>query len=169
MADRLFVAVLGHRRSGKSTTWNALFGHKVNTGTHSRMLQLRQGECVEVFLISGSNEERAQYAGDILKDQRARIVLCSVQYVEAAANTIDYITDQNFWVYAQWLNPGYKDVDQQYSDYLGIANRLTYNNGGLVAVRDGKRRLNQRVREIKEFIYGWAQYRRLIVPCRART
>jgi hypothetical protein len=27
---------------------------------------LRSGECVEAFLISGSNEERNQYAGDVL-------------------------------------------------------------------------------------------------------
>jgi len=76
MADRLFVAVLGHRRSGKSRTWNELFGRRVNTRAQSRMLELRPGECVEVFLISGSNEERGEYAGDVLDDQTARIVLC---------------------------------------------------------------------------------------------
>jgi hypothetical protein len=165
MADRLFVAVLGHRKSGKSKTWDTLFGQKVRTGKQSRMLELLPGECVEVFLISGSNEERDQYAGDVLENQAARIILCSVQYVEAASATIEYITEQDFWLYVQWLNPGYHDVDQQYADYLGIANRLTYNNGGLIAVRSGKKHLNERIQEIKEFIYGWAKYRNLIVPC----
>src|SRR3954471_23847398 len=110
MADRLFVGVVGHRKSGKSTTWNTLFGRTVNTGKQSRMLELLPGECVEVFLISGSNEERDQYAGDVLENQRARIILCSVQYVESASATIEYITEQDFWLYAQWLNPGYNDM-----------------------------------------------------------
>jgi hypothetical protein len=92
MTDRLFVTVLGHRKSGKSTTWNTLFGRTVHTGKQSRMLELLPGECVEVFLISGSNEEREQYAGDVLEDQAARIILCSVQYVETASATIEYIS-----------------------------------------------------------------------------
>jgi GTPase Era involved in 16S rRNA processing len=28
MNDRLFIAVVGSRNSGKSTTWNALFGRR---------------------------------------------------------------------------------------------------------------------------------------------
>jgi hypothetical protein len=63
MAKRLFVAVLGLPRSGKSTTWNQLFGRRVSTGALSRKLRLSASECVEVFLISGSNEERDTYAG----------------------------------------------------------------------------------------------------------
>ena len=87
MPDRLFVGVLGHRKSGKSTTWNSLFGRTVHTGSNSRQLELRPNECVEVFLISGSNEERDQYAGDVLKNQDARIILCSIQYVGHASST----------------------------------------------------------------------------------
>ncbi|MPZ33641.1 MAG: hypothetical protein GEV13_22070 [Rhodospirillales bacterium] len=165
MADRLFVGVLGHRNSGKSETWNALFnlGHKVKTMSQSRMLELRPGECVEVFLISGSNEERNQYAGDVLKNQNARIVLCSMQYVQDVHDTIDYVLDEGFWMHVQWLNPGYKDA-AAYPDNLGIGNRLLFNDATL-AVRDGQAKLNSRVRELREFIYGWAAFRRLIVPC----
>jgi GTPase Era involved in 16S rRNA processing len=34
----LVVAVLGHRNTGKSTTWNTLFGATVKTGKHERRL-----------------------------------------------------------------------------------------------------------------------------------
>jgi hypothetical protein len=166
VADRLFVSVLGHRNSGKSRTWNDLFGATVHTGKHPRMLELRPGECVEVFLISGSNEERNQYAGDVLDGQNTRIVLCSMQYTNAAIDTMQYIESGSFRLYVQWLNPGYSDLDQQYSDYLGIANRLLFNGEATLAVRSGKNDPpTGRVREIKEFIYGWAKFRNLIAPC----
>jgi hypothetical protein len=168
MADRLFVGVLGHQNSGKSRTWNELFGTTVHTGKYPRMLELRRAECVKVFLVSGSNEERNQYAGDVLGNQNARIVLCSMQYTDSVIDTIKYVEDQEYWIYIQWLNPGYSDLDQQYSDYLGLANRLLYNSEAAVAVRSGKSEPSSRVREIKEFIYGWAKFRNLIVPCPER-
>jgi hypothetical protein len=90
MGDRLFVAVLGHRNTGKSKTWDTLFGRKVRTSRASRLLHLRRNEYVEVFVISGSNEERRKYAGNVLRNQHARIVLCSIQYVDRVERTIDY-------------------------------------------------------------------------------
>jgi hypothetical protein len=162
MTDRLFVGVLGHRDAGKSRTWNELFKKTVKTGGASRMLELRPGECVEVFLISGSNEERDLYAGDVLENQRARIILCSMQYVEHVSDTLTYIDDKNFWVYVQWLNPGYRDKFE-YPDYLGIGNRLLFNKA-TVAVRSGKK-ITSRVEELREAIYGWAAFRDLIVSC----
>ena len=73
MADRLFVAVIGSRNSGKSTTWNTLFGHEVRTGKESRRLWLDDdGHTAEVFLISGSNEERKKYAAKVLADVDCR-------------------------------------------------------------------------------------------------
>ncbi len=162
MSDRLFVGVLGNRKSGKSTTWNTLFGRTVHTGSNARMLQVRVNQSVEVFLISGSNEERQQYAGDILLNQNVRIVLCSIQYVQHATDTLDYIRDQDFWTYIQWLNPGYSDEDTQYWDHHGLANRLL-GTGATMALRSGKRDPNSRVKEIREFIFGWASSRGLIV------
>jgi hypothetical protein len=165
LSDRLFVGVLGHRNSGKSRTWNELFGATVHTGKHSRMLELRRGECVEVFLISGSNEERNQYAGDVLAGLNARIVLCSMQYVDTVVDTIKYVEDEDYWLHIQWLNPGHGEPDMQYSDYLGIGNRLLFNSVATLAVRSGKDDPASRIREIKEHIYGWAKFRNLIVPC----
>jgi hypothetical protein len=164
MPDRLFVGVLGHRNSGKTTTWKELFGHTVKTGSHPRKLELRPKECVEVFLVSGSFEERGKYAGKVLKDQKARIVLCSMQYVEEVRDTIAYAEEEGFWSYVQWLNPGYKDA-AEYPDYLGIGQRLLFNSGAALVVRDGKSHPSSRVRELREFIYGWATFRKLIVEC----
>jgi len=164
MTDRLFVGVLGHRKSGKSTTWNTLFGATVRTSSSPRPLQLRPNECVEVFLISGSPEERGLYAGDVLKDQRARIVLCSMQYVDHVADTIRYVEEQDFWLYVQWLNPGFTDADPQYWDYLGLTGRLL-SKGATLAIRSGKHDLEMRVQELREFIYGWASFRSLVFPC----
>jgi hypothetical protein len=127
------------------------------------MLKLRPGKCVEVFLISGSNEERGKYAGDVLKNQKARIVLCSMQYVADVRDTIGYARERDFWMYVQWLNPGFSDADW-YPDYLGIGNELQF-AGATIAVRTGKTHLNRRVRELREFIYGWASFRGLIVEC----
>jgi len=78
-SDRLLVGVLGNRNSGKSHTWNTLFGRTVRRGQQPRCLELRSGKGVEVFVVSGSFEEREEYAGDILKNQDCRIVLCSMQ------------------------------------------------------------------------------------------
>jgi hypothetical protein len=163
MADRLFVGVLGHRHSGKSWTWNSLFGKRVRTSNRPRTLELRRNECVQVFLISGSNEERRRYAGDVLRNQDARIILCSMQYVDRVSATIDYALEMDFWMNIQWLNPGYKDKSW-YPDHLSICNRLFF-NGATLTMRNGKINANRRVKEIRELIYGWAAVRGLIAAC----
>lgn len=126
MKDRLFVAVVGDQNSGKSTTWNTLFGDTVKTGRKPRRLslspsrwasvhlvpeaeivgapssQLEKDVSLDVFLISGSNEEKRRYAKEVLENVDCRIVLCSVQYVEEAfARTWDFVFESGFAIYAQ--------------------------------------------------------------------
>lgn len=161
--DRLFVAVLGHRNAGKSSTWNSLFGRTVRTGNQARHLELKPNECVEVFLLSGSPEERELYAGDIITDKKCRIVLCSIQYIEHVNATIGYARENGFQIFVQWLNPGYSDQNA-YWDRLGLANQLLSTRCAL-SVRDGKQPLQARIQELREVIYGWATYRGLIFPC----
>jgi hypothetical protein len=168
MADRLFVAVIGGRRAGKSTTWNALFGHTVRTSGEPRRLDLNAGLSAEVFLISGSNEERHQYAADVLANVECRIILCSVQYIEGAfENTWSHVFDEGFQIYAQWLNPGHDGAEQW--DGLGLVNILLQHDA-LVSIRDGREgafRLSYRVEEIRQYIHGWASARGLTFPMRA--
>lgn len=161
MAGRLLVGVLGNRNSGKSHTWNVLFGGTVRRGTHARRLILRPGECVEVFLVSGSPEERDEYAGDILAKQDCRIVLCSLQYSEDVHRSIDYFRQDGFFLYIQWLNPGYNDHPVPAFDALGLINKIL-SSRSVFSVRDGQADAERRVREIRQFIYGWARYRDLI-------
>jgi hypothetical protein len=165
MSDRLFVGVLGHRNSGKSETWKTLFGRTVRRGIHPRPLALRPNECVEVFLVSGSFEEREEYAGDILKNKKARIVLCSMQYTEEVSETMEYVVKERFDIFVQWLNPGYSDGSMAYFDRLGLGEQLLANKATL-SIRSGKVSPTQRVQEIKQFIYGWAKFRGLIMPCK---
>jgi hypothetical protein len=163
MADRLFVGVLGHRNAGKSTTWNTLFGATVRTGQRPRTLTLNGGECVDVFLISGSPEERQLYAGDILKEQDCRIVLCSMQDVEGVRKTLDYVAGEDFDLLVQWLNPGYNDPGEVY-DRLGLAAWLL-GHGATLSIRDGKEPPKRRTEELREFIHGWAKARGLTFAC----
>lgn len=163
MDSRLLIGVLGNRDSGKSHTWNRLFGATVRTGRNTRHLQLRPGECVEVFLVSGSFEERGVYAGDVLESQDCRIVLCSLQYTEEVRATLRYLVNQDFQLYVQWLNPGYHDREQM-CDRLEIVNSILL-EASTISIRDGQADASGRVQEIREFVYGWAKYRDLILPC----
>lgn len=163
MSERLFVGVLGHRNSGKTSTWNELFGGKVRTGKKPRTLELYGGECVEVFLVSGSFEERELYAGDVLKDQSCRIVLCSIQYTEAARHTLNYVIEEEFDLFIQWLNPGYSDTGEAF-DRLGLTSWLL-GHDATISMRDGQTSLKPRVEEIRQFVHGWAKRRNLTFAC----
>ncbi len=163
MKDRLFVGVMGNRNSGKSTTWNTLFGATVRTGTRTRSLALYCGECVEVFLISGSPEERQMYAGEILEDQACRIILCSIQYVENVTDTLNYAVDNEFDLFVQWLNPGWTDVGESF-DRLGLVPWLI-GHGATVSKRDGTATASDRTEEIRQFVHGWAKRRGLTFSC----
>jgi hypothetical protein len=160
--DRLLVGILGHRNSGKSHTWNTLFGRTVRTGIDVRRLTLRPGECVEVFLVSGSAEERHLYVGDILAGQGCRIVLCSMQYVAEVRQTLGYFADNGFSPLVHWLNPGYSDR-HAIPDELGLVDEMLNTQGCTLAIRDGRRNADRRVQEMRQFIHGWALYRDLII------
>ena len=60
-------------------------------------------------MVSGSFEERREYAGDILGNQDCRIVLCSLQYIKEVSITLNYLMENDLLLYIHWLNPGYND------------------------------------------------------------
>jgi hypothetical protein len=160
---RLLVSVIGKRNSGKSSTWNSLFGRTVKTGTKLKRLYLNETEYVNVFLVSGSPEERETYVGELITVNNPAIVLCSMQYRKDVAQTIDYFKDKNYQIYSHWLNPGFNDEnDQPQFDTLGIFNYLIGLDSS-IGIRNGKIDLNNRVQEIREYIYGWAKFRNLIL------
>lgn len=160
MTEKIVVLVLGNRNSGKSHTWNELFGSTVRTGTNIRRLYLTKCEYVEVFLVSGSPEERETYVGEIITASDPKIVLCSMQYGNDVTNTIDYFLSSSFSIYCQWLNPGYND-EKNYEDEKGIIKYLLEKEA-IISIRNGQANPTQRVRELRDFIYGWAKTRNLV-------
>lgn len=160
MSRNLVVAIIGNRNSGKSSTWNALFGRTVRTGSEMRKLFLKGTEYVEVFLVSGSPEERKMDVEKIIAAHDARIVLCSMQYHEHVFETIDYFTQRDYFLFVHWLNPGYFD-ESFVEDRLGLVHRLLAEES-LLGVRNGQIDSGNRVKEIRDFIYGWAKMRNLL-------
>ena len=160
MSDRLLAAILGNRDSGKSTTWNRLFDAVVKTGKHPRRLYLNGAQWVDVFLISGSPEEREIEVGNILPDELPQIVLCSAQYRDDVIETFDHFISNDYEVFVQWLNPGNSELNK-YEDHLNLLDYLL-DKGATVQVRDGRADPLSRVKDIRQFILGWAKYRDLI-------
>ena len=161
MSEKLVAAVLGNRNSGKSHTWNVLFDETVRTGKNQRKLWLNNCEFVEVFLVSGSPEEREEYVGNIITDDRPAIVLCSMQHHEHASSTIEYFRKNQYSMYVQRLNPGHSDSSRS-SDELQMVSGLI-ESGATVCQRSGKEKdARPRVNEIRNFIYGWAAPRGLV-------
>lgn len=116
-----------------------------------------------MFLISGSPEERQLYVGDILANQKCRIILCSIQYTETVRRTLDYVVENQFDIFVQWLNPGYSDAGESY-DRLGLLPWLIGHEAS-VSMRDGKTAPRGRTEELRQFIYGWAKAQNLTFPC----
>jgi hypothetical protein len=165
MADYLLVAVLGNQRSGKSTTWNRLFDptaqKTVITGKHQRYLYLNPAQWVDnVFLISGSMEERGLEVGNILPEPLPQIILCSAQYHKDVTKTFDYFFAKGYEVFVQSLNPGYSDTEI-HQDTLNLRDYLL-NKGATLQVRDGRVDPAPRVKELRQFILGWAKHRDLV-------
>jgi hypothetical protein len=161
MRKNLVVAVIGNRHSGKSSTWYALFDGTVRTGSNMRKLYLRGKEYVEVFLVSGSPEERRLYVGEIITKDNPRIVLCSMQYRDDVIDTINYFTERDYFLFMHWLNPGYSD-DSYNQDSIGLAPRVLAEDS-LLGIRNGQVDLSDRAKEIRDFIYGWAKMRNLLL------
>lgn len=160
MNDNLCVAVLGHRNSGKSLTWNTLFGRHVSTGRRMRRLFLTATQYVEVFLVSGSSEERHLYVGDIIGNLAPRIVLCSMQYHPDVLQTIQYFWQHDYFLYVHWLSPGYSDRGAT-EDTLSLVPTMTGGRGE-VYVRDGQIDPRARGQEMRAYDFQWASSRSLL-------
>jgi len=97
---------------------------------------------------------------DIIGDADPTIVLCSIQYRSDVLRTLNYFQENGFSLFTQWINPGYSD-QALIPDTLGLLSYLLYHDG-TVEIRSGKDDARSRVREIKDFVYGWAFSRGLI-------
>ena len=165
MPENLLVGVLGNSNSGKSYTWNTLFGRDVRTGRYMRPLYLTEveEEYVEVFLVSGSPEEREAYVGEIITVENPRIVLCSMQYNNVVIETLDWFVDNDYFLFIHWLNPGYSDdTSVPAHDHQGLMDRILAEES-LLGFRNGQIPPTDRVQEMRDFVYGWASSRDLLL------
>ncbi len=152
---------MGNRDSGKSYTWNALFGKKVNTSRKLKKLYLNDWEYIEIYLVSASPKERKKYVDELIKEDNPKIVLCSEQYGKTAKETINYFSKKGYFIYMHWLNPGFKDKRKE--DYKSeILDYVLNKRDSLVGIRNAKINRVDRIREISDFLYVWANLRGLI-------
>ena len=165
MNENLLVGLLGGRKSGKSYTWNALFNKpEVKTGKNLRRLYLNDYEYVNVFLINRSAELRKKSIAQIITVDKPRIILCSLQYIKPVSKTINYLDKNNYFLFLHWLNPGFNDEHDKPLFYnYGIINSIMEKEGSMIGVRNAKLGVEHRVQEIKDFLYGWAKGRGLLL------
>jgi hypothetical protein len=156
---RLAIVVLGNRRAGKSRTWKALFGRGVRTTSSDHELELGKDLTIRVTVINGSPHERGMTMQSILGRRRPDVLLCSWQYVVEARASLEFLVDNGYEIFIQWLNPGHHDASW-YPDHLGLAQEALH-VGATLSVRDGTTREGRRVDQIRTLLIGWAVRHRL--------
>jgi hypothetical protein len=134
---------------------------------HPRPLTVAPGAETDVFLLSGSPQERKQGVDEILKGQRPAIVLCSIQYTPDGLDTIQFFHQHGYSLFIHWLNPGRSDPGLA-PDTLSLV-KTALATQSMIGVRDGRAPVGSRVEEIRQFIHGWADARGLLRGSRATS
>jgi len=167
MKQKVAIIVLGKPNSGKSTTWYEIFNRRIRTGW--KKLKVRNTE-IQTFVKNSSFEETGQeinlnvfvrnasfeeygdeISDSIISKELPKIVLCSVQYTEKGIRTINWFKEHGYYLFIQWLNPGYRHRTE-YSDYLHF--EKTFKDFGEFHKVSGKEKVN-RTNEIKKFLIKW--------------
>ncbi|MCX6237061.1 MAG: hypothetical protein NTY07_05785 [Bacteroidia bacterium] len=165
--NKLAILVLGKPNSGKSNTWYAIFNRTIRTGWKKLVLSNSELDVfvknssfeetgkeisIDIFIRNASFEEYGDEAIDFFDlENLPKIVFCSVQYIEKGIRTINWFKDNGYYLYIQWLNPGYK-YDIEYSDYLDF--EKTFKDFGEFQKVTGKEKVN-RTLEIRRFLLNW--------------
>ena len=165
--NKLAIIILGKRNSGKSSTWYTLFDRTIRTGwkklqigTTGVALYVKNSSHEEmgseinedVFVKNGSFEEMGQEIEEYFDENNLpRILLCAVQYNEHGLRTIQWMLEHGYYLYIQWLNPGYY-YTEEYEDYLNFESR--FGPHGTFTRHTGKEK-EIRVQEIKDFLGEW--------------
>ena len=170
MGDKkLAVIVLGHKNSGKSHTWYELFGRVIRSGYKRLNLGYKQinpvvknssfeetdqeiEDYIDPFVQNSSFEENG---GEIEnwfdEDGLPDIFFCSVQYSTHGIQTINWLKEKGYYLYIQWLNPGYHDKEE-YADSLDFENK--FQNSGQFERYTGKEKIDRTIR-LKKFLTDW--------------
>lgn len=166
---KLAIIALGKPNAGKSTTWYELYGQRFKTGWKEFIIK---GKKIIAFVQNSSNEELAQKAKEYFKifirnssfeeskvkakgykpfQELPDVIICSVQYSKGGLETMDWFRDNGYYLYIQWLNPGYNDKPE-YEDHLNF--EKSYAKYGEFHKRSGKE-VKKRAEEVKQFLYEW--------------
>lgn len=164
---KLAVISLGKRNSGKSSTWYEIFGRVIRTGW--KKLSFTKDEITlfvknssfeetgteideDIFIRNASFEEYGDEIIDYFSEKKLpNVIFCAVQYVEHGIQTINWFKEHDYYLYIQWLNPGYSD-SCEYSDFLEFEKQ--FGNYGIFIKKTGKEK-KLRATEIKEFVFFW--------------
>ena len=168
--QKIAVIALGKRDAGKSNTWYEIFGRKIRSGIKriplngsDLTIRVKNGSFEEtddevetyfdLLLINASREESGKEFEDHLDiDNLPFIVFCSVQYVTAGIQTIDWFRDHGYFLYIQWINPGYRHP--LYDDFLGLEER--YKSAGIFTRLSGEEK-TKRAAAILNFLQDWVK------------
>lgn len=170
------VIILGNRNSGKSSTWYKLFGRRVNSGikffkidTKTIKFLLKNSsfqesggkieEFIDVHLQNTSCEENRKEISQLFDIAGLpKVLFISVQYSEHGIETINWLKEKGYFLYIQWLNPGYYDKNE-YTDFLEFEKRFA--EKGIFTKRSGKG-INERVEEITLFLIKWFREKKVL-------
>ncbi|MBI1289200.1 MAG: hypothetical protein GC178_16660 [Flavobacteriales bacterium] len=168
-SQKLAIIVLGKPNSGKSTTWYSLFGRTIRTGwkrldidgeeiegfvKNSSFEEMGQEISMDVFVRNASFEEYGDEVETYFNDGLPNVVFCSVQYIEKGVRTIEWFKNQGYFLYIQWLNPGYR-LQIEYDDFLRMQER--FEAYGRFQKVSGKESGVERVRDIRTFLASWVR------------
>jgi len=167
MKQKVAIIVLGKPNSGKSNTWYEIFNRTIRTGwkklkfnnteikifvKNSSFEETGKEINLDVFVRNASFEEYGdEITNSIISKKLPKIVLCSVQYTEKGIRTINWFKENGYYLFIQWLNPGYRH-STEYSDFLNF--EKTFKDFGEFHKVSGKEKVN-RTNEIKKFLIKW--------------
>jgi len=164
---------MGEQGSGKSSTWESLFGRKHLSGL--RLLQLNRYIFTKVLLFVSSPQENYWTKTKFLQTFKNRergespdIVLCSLQtsitnnmalrQVVSSKDIIDYMNDNGFDIFIQWLNPGFNSgIDNT----PNITNQvMSYcETDSVIGIKKENATIDpaERTERLRDVILGWVQ------------
>lgn len=166
---KLFVVVLGEQNSGKSFTWETLFGRKIQKG--KKFLNLNDDLQAKVYIFVSSPQENLWTKERFLKEFKiansvANIILCSLQThltgnmnkrnVVTAREVLEIANRNEYDIFMQWLNPGRRSgIDNQRDVERQIITLTEIDSVIGMKKEDARNQAEIRAEKLKVIILGW--------------
>ena len=166
---KLFVVILGEPKSGKSSTWEALFGRRIQKG--KKILNLNKYLQTTIYIFVSSPQENYWTKERFLKefkiaDSKSNIVLCSLQTnltgnmnrrnVVTKEDVLEIANKNGYDIFIQWLNPGCKSGEDIHTDVEHQIIRLT-ETASVIGMKkeDARNQKEIRAEKIRTIMLGW--------------